>query len=85
MIPYDENRLFRHRRKVGNRLHNELGQIDRKSKNENLKFPCEELEHKKMRNLSFLVVAAKESASHQPLLDLMSSNGRPKFESFDFF
>ena len=36
------------------------------------------LEWKKIRNLSFLVAAARESASHQPLLDLMSSNGRLK-------
>ena len=33
----------------------------------------------KKRNSSFLVAAARESASHQPLLDLMSSNGRLKF------
>ena len=32
-----------------------------------------------MRDLSSSVAAARESASHQPLLDLMSSNARPKF------
>ena len=39
---------------------------------------------RKIRKFSFSVFAARASASHQPLLDLMSSNGRPEFKASEF-
>ena len=63
----------------------EVGIIENDRKTKFLNFSHQDKSDEKMSKFRILVKVSGrgESASHQPLLDLMSSNGRPKSKILD--